>query len=424
MKGVIAWIKSRLLIVICCVLIVVMLPAGYVVSGMLNSKIQKKAEDNFKTEQRKLRGKSKVGYNLPAIFEGEEPISDSRPPNARVTAFYAQARDERTRQVSDVVERASEFNSKGREPLIDGLLPKPADERDRRLAEHMAKMISGRDGELPLMSRMLKKIGAGGAIDDETLSESLYDFQQQQEDKLKGESTTGKLSPEQQEELDADLRRRRLGAYATRSADLSVYATPELFQVQLPGGGFGPLEPDPRKRGYTEDDAFRWQFDIWVFEDILASIQRANSESVGVRDSVVKRVESVQLYGFEVNPEDGTIFGAPSTHTGRETSKTNQVYDVRHGRLTAVVSAERLPQFIDALGETNFISVTGVRMTGVDPWADLQEGYYYGSEAVVRVELDLECAYLRDWIVPYMPESVRTALGVVLPGSDNAESDG
>ncbi len=427
MKGVIAWLKSRLLIVICCVLILVFLPAGYVVSGMLNTNIQKQAEDSFKTEQRKLRARASVEYGLPAIFEGEESISDPRPPNAKVTAFYEQSRDERTRQVGEVVKLASEFNRKGRQPLVEGLLPKPADERDRRLAEQMARMISGReagDGQLPLMRQMLSSINAGGAIADTALAESLYDFQQQQEQKLRDESSTGRLTPEQQDALDAELRKRRLSAYASRAADLSVYATPAVFEVQLPGGqGFGPLEPDPRTRGYTEDDAFAWQFDLWVFEDLVAAIQSANSGGVDVRDSVVKRVESVRLFGFQPNAQDGTIYGARTTHTGRATAKANQVYDVRQGRMTTVMSAANMTRFIDALGDTNFISVTSVRLTKVDPWADLQEGYYYGSEAVVRVEMDLECVYLRDWIVPYMPESVRTALGVVVPGSDD-ESDG
>ncbi len=427
MKGVIAWIKARLLIVICCVLIVVFIPAGFIVSGMLNTKIQKRAEDSYKTEQRKLRAKASVEYKLPAIFADEESISDPRPPNARVTSFYERARDERSRQVSEVVQLASEFNRKGRKPLVEGLLPAPEDERDLRLAGEMAELISGRaagDGQLPLMRQMLSSINAGGAIADETLADSLYDFKLQQEQKFKDASSTGRLTPEQEAELDADLRKRRLGAYASRAADISVYATPLDFEVELPGGqGFGPLEPDPRTRGYTQDDAFSWQFDLWVFEDIIDAIQRANSGGLDVRDSIVKRVESVRLFGFEPNAEDGSIYGAPVTHTGRATSKTNQVYDVRHGRMTAVMSAQELPRFIDALGATNFISVTGVRLTRVDPWADLQQGYYYGSEAVVRAELDLECVYLRDWIVSYMPESVRTALGVTLPVGED-ETDG
>lgn len=428
MKSVMAWIKSRLLIVICCVLIVLFLPAGYVVSGMLNAKIKKRAEDSYQTEQRKLRGRSKVDYNLPAVFQGEDSISDSRAPNARVTAFYERAREERTRQVGEVVKLASEFNAKGRTPLVEGVLPKPADERDMRLVGDFAERISGRrvgDGDLPLMREMLRGIGAGGAVRDDMLAESLYDYREQQREKLEGESPNGRLTPEQEEALDADLRKRRLGAYASRSADVSVYATPEVFQVQIPGGqGFGPLEPDPDSRENTEDDAFAWQFDVWVFEDIIGAIGLANAEGAGVRDSVVKRVESVQLFAFDANEQDGTIYDAPQTHTERKTEKANQVYDVRHGRISAVVSAERLPAFIDALGGSNFISVTGVQLSSVDPWADLQEGYYYGSEPVVRVSMGLECVYLRDWIVPFMPESVRTALGVVIPEDNNAETGG
>lgn len=428
MKGVLAWIKSHLLIVICCVLIVVFIPTGYVVSGMFNAKVKQRAEDSFQTEQRKLRGRAKVEYNLPAVFEGEESISDSRAPNAKVTAFYERARKERTRQVSEVVELASEFNSKGRTPLIEGVLPEPEDERDLRLVGEMAERISGRrvgDGDLPLMREMLRAIGAGGAVRDDALAESLSDYREQQREKLEGESPSGRLTPEQEEALDADLRRRRLSAYASRASEVLVYATPEVFQTQLPGGqGFAPLEPDPDRREYTELDAFRWQFDLWVFEDIIHAIGRANREATSVRDAVVKRVESVRLFAFEPSEQDGTIIGARQTHTGRKTERTNQVFDVRHAQIVAVVSAERLPAFIDALGGSNFMTVTGVRLSSVDPWADLQQGYYYGDEPVVRAELDLECVYLRDWLVTYMPEPVRTALGVTLPENTNDESGG
>jgi hypothetical protein len=427
-KGVLAWIKSRLLVVICCVLIVILLPAGYIVSGMLNKGIQKRAEDSFKTEQRRLRGSSSVTYTLPAIFEGEESISDSRAPNARVTAFYERAREERTRQVGEVVEAASSFNRKGRVPLVDGLLPAPADERDRRLAGEMARMISGEevgDGRLPLMRAMLRDIGAKSAIPAEDLASSLFDYQQQQEQEMRGASPNGRLSDEQEEKLAEELRRRRLSAYASHANGLSLYATPDAFRVSpAPGQGFIPLEPDPRQRGYTEDDAFRWQFDLWVFEDVIRAIGEANGDDGGVADSVVKRVEAVHLLPYEPNAQDGTILGAPSTHTERKTEKTNQVYDVRHGEMIAVVSAERLPAFIDAMGRANFMTVTGVRVSSVDTWADLQEGYYYGPEAVVRVNLTFESVYLRDWLAQYMPESVRTALGVTLPGEEqNTEAD-
>ncbi len=71
MKKVLGWIKGHLLIVICVVLILAFLPAGYILSGMWNKSIQQNAQDEFQQGQRDLRSRSTVSYAVPAVFEGE-----------------------------------------------------------------------------------------------------------------------------------------------------------------------------------------------------------------------------------------------------------------------------------------------------------------------------------------------------------------
>ena len=70
--------------------------------------------------------------------------------------------------------------------------------------------------------------------------------------------------------------------------------------------------------------------------------------------------------------------------------------------------------------ETNLITVLDMDVREVDLWADLRQGYYYGKAPVVRVDLELETVWHRDWTVPMMPQSVKSALGVV----ESEASDG
>ena len=97
------------------------------------------------------------------------------------------------------------------------------------------------------------------------------------------------------------------------------------------------------------------------------------------------------------------------TPTGRT---SNALYDVRHARLRAVVDVRRLPDFIDALSHTNFMTVLEVDATNVDEFEALKRGYFYGSGDAVEVEMLIETIWLRSWTVPLMPESVRKYLAV------------
>ena len=58
------------------------------------------------------------------------------------------------------------------------------------------------------------------------------------------------------------------------------------------------------------------------------------------------------------------------------------------------------------------MTVTDVDLYEVDIWEDLERGYYYGSDHVVRAVLSIETVWLRSWMKDFMPSTVRTALGV------------
>lgn len=196
----------------------------------------------------------------------------------------------------------------------------------------------------------------------------------------------------------------------------------------------------------TLDECFAWQQNYWLLSDLFNAVRRANSNEAGrltsLDESVVKRVERIILdgppghtgvSGEPAAPADPALAAAaPSVTavpppTAPDLSKglsgragSNSLYDVRRTELVVVVSAERLPKFLEAIARTNFMTVIDMDLREVDLAGDLAQGFYYGEESVVRAALTIESVWLRSWREPLMPASVRAALGIVLPSPGDA----
>ncbi|HRJ50375.1 MAG TPA: hypothetical protein PKU91_07570, partial [Phycisphaerales bacterium] len=213
-------------------------------------------------------------------------------------------------------------------------------------------------------------------------------------------------------------------------------ATMEVF----PAGGRGLGSDVPRvmpAQPPALDECFMWQFDYWVVSDVLDAIALANTDPDGrpspVDRSVAKRLERIEtsdqwVMAFAARGSDsmgesvGTVdSGSPDaliepkfsrSITGRWSGPGNAVYDVRNVAVTLVASSARLPELMDAFARTNFMTVTDLDLSEVDVWADLEQGYFYGSEHVIRAKFIVETIWLRSWTQPLMPARVRGYLGI------------
>ena len=58
------------------------------------------------------------------------------------------------------------------------------------------------------------------------------------------------------------------------------------------------------------------------------------------------------------------------------------------------------------------MTVTDVDLQEVDIWEELRQGYYYGTEHVVRATISVETVWLRSWVTPIMPDPVKQTLGI------------
>lgn len=398
MKPVIAWMKANLTIVILLAVSLLILPTAFVGSQLWNKKIRTSRETAANKAMTDLNALS-VTYVLPSAFPGGAAISLPRPvPNAAISEFFKTQRDALDAQVAQVGAVARTINSAGHDPLVPGLFPEAT---DKLKIFQMVDLIVGKGDKPSVYQQLLNRINAGGPADPVRIAELLNEEEAKFIDGIRAKNNRDKLLPEEEAELKKKLVALRIGQYQARAAEISVYATPDCLPAGIPKAA--PSEaPDPAT-------CWEWQYDYWAVADLIKAVDAANTDPSGKRMSLdkatVKRIEKLTL----------DVAGAPTpvSITGRKNSTENKLYDVRHATMNLVVASSKLPALVDAISATNFMTVIGLDFTEVDPWTDLERGFYYGPEHVVNATIDVETIWLRSWTEPQMPQVVKDALAGV-----------
>jgi len=447
--NIIQWIKANLLIVISGALIVILLPVGWFFSNGWNASIRESATEAFNTEKRALSSASSIEYSLPAVLKGEETLSERRAPNTIVTKFYEERKAQRKLQVDEVIKRGTKFNQAEHAVPVQGLLPEAQSPSElRKRGSRLGELLAGNAEEPSLYARLLRKLNAGDAPDQETLASGLDQYKNQQEDAYAATSSDGRVSKEQAQALDQDLIKRRLGQYAGQAESIAFYCPLSAIQSENPEKGYShvPAVP-PAYDSITEPTVYTWVWDYWIISDILHAVSAANTDDSGVTLAVpnapVKHIEQIQVKEFivdaaaspAIDPDDfggggGRGYGNDpvaitkaldptkvNSYTGRS---QNPAYDIRFVNMALIASSKDLPKLFDALGKTNYMTVVDVDLSPVDTFDAINRGYYYGDDHLVRAHLTIETVWLRAWTTQFMPKSVKTTLGIV-PDSDNPD---
>lgn len=389
MKNVMPWIKSNLAIVILSAVIIIILPAAFVGSSMWNKKIKQGREKAVQEKWQALEV-AKVTYSLPPSVPGGKATDFPWPaPNPGATAFFRTERSKIEEQIKKITTVADEINKLNHKPLLEGVFPTPTEKI--KALEFAEALVGKKDGKPSAYQLLLDGIKAGPAADPVRVLEAIKDEQSKALAKSQAEKNTEKLTEEENKKLIDELAKIRIGQYQAHAQSISVYATRDA----LPAGLLAvvPTETPP------VTDCWRWQEDYWAIADLLAAVKAANTidgKLEGVDKSVVKRIEQMVLFPLEAS--------TGSTITGRKNSSANKSFDVRMAQMKVVVSSSRLPQYINAISSTNFMTVTGLEFAEVDAMKDLDDGYYYGNEHVVRATLTIETIWLRSWTTAVMPE--------------------
>ncbi len=357
-------------------------------------------------------------------------------------------------QVRDV---AVARNKAGKTLLIAGttpettLFPAPANESSRvRLLTEMAEKWPAANAQLLVDRR------AGMPPDPAELFATL----EARLARLTHETVSGRVSQEldaeEKERIARQLAEERLNAYRKQAERITFYADPSVFRN---------VEPWTADRGVPPlDRAWDWQWIYWINRDIVDALAKANSAPgvpwVPVANAPIKRVFEIDIKPFGTSlggSDDGTssssgrrggdgsegeetTTGTPDPNapitpdfsiapTGRAGWPTvpNGLFDVRYATVQVIVDVNRLPAVLNAIATTNLMSVIDLDVRAYDHPSDLNEGFYYGPDTLVVATIGVESIWIRSWMIPWMPDTVRTQLGIppdqpAAPAEESTES--
>lgn len=418
MKKIMPWVKANLTIVIISALMLLVLPGAAAGAYFWNSSI-KDARQKAVTGVMGQLDQSAVTYSLPPLKPGGDPVSlRLAAPNAEATKFFKEQKARIDAQTTAVVTKAEQINSEGHAPLIPDLFPSSP---DKLKTLEFVEALAGKGSMPSKYQKLLDEINAAGPADPAAIMAAIEEIQGQTAQQARESGPAGgtaSLTPEQLKQLEARLADVRLAKYRAHAQKHSVYATPDIFPADLPRG----VPTDPPDINL----AFKWQWDLWAVSDILTAVARANSKDntlLPLTESPVKRIVSVVVEPLKLaaaNPEGGSSDAppaGPTTLTGRGSTAN---YDVRYVDLVVIVDSAKLHELLNAISSTNFMTVVGLNMTAHSPYADLDQGFYYGSAHVMKASLRIESVWLRSWTTPKMPEVIKAALTGGAPAGEAA----
>lgn len=448
MKAILPWIKSNLVVVILVVVMVLALPTLLFLSARKNAKLRAQVQSQVDNDWRAIQSLS-VRYSVPTLDPATPPLEFKRPPNAATTEALRERLEKLKTQSQEIVQLAVKHNRDGHVPQdrayaddhpaefpFQGLFPEPNPLQETKLRQEVA------DKWVAAHARLLELHGGGPPPAPDTV------FNRLQVERSKLVQATGEpQTDEDRKSLTDRLIAMRLAMYRSRAAELRFYADPDVFVG---------VEPWKEASLPTLSMIWDWQHRFWIAQDLIGAVDLANTEPVTgsplyVPDAPVKRVEQItirpwRLDGAPQQAQGQDSFGGrgggggaaadPSAQiapnydaslTGRAGFPVapNGLYDVRYAEMTMIVASAKIPRVLAAIAAQNFMAVTQLNIDAIDPAADLEQGYAYGPEHVVRLRLVIETAWLRDWTAPLMPAPVRAALGLPpAAGDQKSQPDG
>ncbi|HUB25500.1 MAG TPA: hypothetical protein VL992_08710 [Tepidisphaeraceae bacterium] len=157
-------------------------------------------------------------------------------------------------------------------------------------------------------------------------------------------------------------------------------------------------------------DIWTAQLFLWVDEDAVSAVARANANAKDVTESPVKQILDVTVkdppYLINGDPTAGNDTSALTpamdlTPTGRV---CNGMYDVMQFSMTLDVDATKVPQVIDDLQSGQFLTVLTAQFQAIDSTDMVLNRFRYGKSPVVRLTLVCEDLFLHSWTAKYLPD--------------------
>ena len=430
MNVVLKWVKANIFIVVFCAIIIIVPALMWFVAGRMNADVRDEVAKRASLIQ-DLDRHRRVPFSITNPVKGNQSKSDTVVLNPSLLDRYREVSLIIRADAEQIREDAVALNRKNRSPLVPDLFPSPPAFQRETLPFEM------HDSIVRAYEAVLEEIEAGSPPAADEVRENIESARE----RLTTQVLVGGLSDEgDQAWLAEKLADTRLSQYADTAASLRIYASLDALGV--------PLESDvpARAEGRGLVALFQWQWHYWIVQDILLALNDANKDSSSILNAPAKHVLSIDVQssrtrltgtasgGFGMGPggrrsadkgsDSAPAVGAnPSTEvalnfasslTGRS---SNPLYDVRVVTLEVVVDTAKMPQVFDALAQQNFITILRADVQPVDPFVALKGGYFYGAEPTSYLTLTLETIWFRQWTAQFMPDELKQALGIPVPGA-------
>jgi hypothetical protein len=411
------FVKKNLLSIVALAIGLAGFVAGWIIStGMAKEQIESVRQEAVQAAT--SINATQVDYELYAVRPGEEPWSRPRvTPNPKMTQRVGELLGAIVAQSEEVRAAAIEYNSEGKDVLVEGLFPAPEDEQAQRVSLS-AEMVE----KWPIAhEELLATARGGGPIQSSVLNDELEQQRTQLVEELLGSRANQQLSEQEQAEITEQLVDLRLGYLKAHADSLSFFVEPSVFTklAEVPENGIVTQE---RYQTLFWD----WQHAFWVHSDLIEAVVRAN-DGQGVSEAPIKRIFSISLseaYNQLVTTGDLSqpiTEDYSTTFTGRVGG--NPLFDVRYATVDAIIDVSRLPEIENAISSSNFMTLIDLDYQTISPDMDLAAGYYYGNQSLVRATMRIETVWLRSWIEPLLPPRVREAMGLPIQSDPSAEDN-
>lgn len=413
MKNLVPWLKAHWIIPVLTLVAIAALPTAWYFADQMRTSFATEYQNTIKKDYDSVADNAaKVNFHIPSLDGTGKVLETSQPVNEALIKRYGEIWADVSSKVGTVSATGLKFNQGDHKVLIDGLFPPPP---DRFAAERLGREFI--DVYIRFHKYILQQARAGGPARAEEIAQQLTDHRTAAESKILAELGR-QPDAREQAKIAEELSGMRIAFIRRNAAQIGVYAEPSVF-TDVPAS-IPDVAPSPSQ-------AWDMQEKSWINQDICAAIALANGKTGGVSESVVKRLSKVSIRppawdvaqpvpaanAFDPG-EDRVPLNFSASITGRVSGpgSKNRWYDVRPATIDVVISSARLPQFLNALAATNFMTITDLDITKVDVFNDLREGYDYGDEHVVKATIQIETVWLREWRKAAMPPSVQKALGM------------
>ncbi len=422
MKPVLAWIKANLVSVIAIIVAIAAFPVLFYFSSGWNKSLQEQVETEVSGNIRELNQIS-VNYEAPTLDPSTPSASFSRVPNEATTEAIKSWFDSLRIEIEKINVLALDANNPSRQPLVEGLFPQPSAAESTSKRQEMARVWPG------AMARLLRDAGAAGPPDPAVVFDQLLAQYEVERQRLLGVEAAedASLEPEDEERIRTDLGAERLRIYENYADELRFYGDSSVIE------NVGTWE---ETRGAPSlEQCWEWQLRYWTLQNTLRALANANTDEAGQELTVplapIKRIESIgiQEWDFETVSRPPNQQPPATANTSNEIPRNyaisvsgrtawpaatqNQLYDIRYVDLSLIVDSSRIPHVLAAFPRTGLLTVVDLPLIeDYDPRPDLARGYYYSADPLVRMRLRIETIWMRKWMAPMVPDTIRAMMGI------------